>query len=82
MYGIMYGMKKTTVYLPAELKSTLERMATEEGRSEAEIIRTAIQNAVDRRQRPLPRIPLFDLGPEDPTAAERVDELLAGFGEG
>jgi len=82
MYGIMYGMRKTTVYLPTGLKSALERIASEEGRSEAEIIRSAIQQAVNRRQRPLPRIPLFELGAEDPTAAERVDELLDGFGDG
>jgi hypothetical protein len=29
--------------------------------------------------RALPRIPLF--GSDDPTLAERVDELLDGFGE-
>lgn len=81
MYGTMYGMRKTTVYLPDELKAALERMASEEGRSEAEIIRFAVQQAVDHRQRPRPRIPLFELGTEDPTAAERVDELLAGFGK-
>lgn len=77
----MYGMRKTTVYLPEALKADLERMAAEEDRSEAEIIRAAIQAAVDRRQRPKPRIPLTSKGLGDPTAAERVDELLAGFGE-
>ena len=55
-YGIMYGMKKTTVYLPDGLKSALERMAHEEGRSEAEIIRSSIQRTIDRRRRPVPRI--------------------------
>lgn len=78
----MYGMRKTTVYLPDGLKSALEKMATEEGRSEAEIIRSAIQATLDRRRRPRPRIPLFESGPADPRAAERVDELLHGFGEG
>jgi len=78
----MYGMKKTTVYLPDELKASLERMAHDQGRSEAEIIRAAIQATVDQRQRPRPRVPLFETGPKDPMAAERVDELLAGFGEG
>ncbi len=32
----MYGMKKTTVYLPDELKAALERAAAAQGRSEAE----------------------------------------------
>lgn len=81
MYGIMYGMRKTTVYLPDGLKSALEKMAMQEGQSEAEIIRSAIQSAVDRRRRPRPRVPLFESGPADPRAAERVDELLQGFGE-
>ena len=31
----MYGMTKTTVYLPDELKEDLERLAKSEGRSEA-----------------------------------------------
>jgi len=77
----MYGMIKTTVYLPEALKADLEKMAAEEKRSEAEIIRAAVQRAVERRQRPRPRIPLTSEGFGDPTAAERVDELLEGFGE-
>ena len=81
MYGIMYGMKKTTVYLPEALKASLEKMAAEEDRSEAEIIRAAIEVAVEGRQRPKPTIPLTSEGYDDPTAAERVDELLEGFGE-
>ena len=32
-------MKKTTVYLPDDLKAYIEKMAEEERRSEAEIIR-------------------------------------------
>lgn len=67
--------------LPEALKVALERMSIEEGRPEAEIIRTAIQVAVEGRQRPKPRIPLTSESLDDPTAAERVDELLAGFGE-
>jgi len=75
-------MRKTSVYLPDELKSSLERMASEEGRSEAEIIRSAIQRAVETRARPMPTLPLFPQGFGDPTFAERADELLEGFGEG
>ena len=77
----MYGMIKTTVYLPEALKADLEKMAAEEKRSEAEIIRAAIAAAVENRQRPRPTIPLFSGGLGDPPAAERVDELLEGFGE-
>ena len=80
-YGKMYGMRKTTVYLPDDVKESLERMATEEDRSEAEIIREAIRTAVLNRMRPRPRVPLTARGLGDPKAAERVDSLLEGFGQ-
>jgi hypothetical protein len=44
----MYGMKRTTVYLPEELKSLLEVEAARRGVSEAELIRTAVDNEVRR----------------------------------
>ena len=74
-------MKKTTLYLPESLKESLERRAAEEGLSEAELIRRALQREVGESAPPRPRIPLFQEGLGDPAAAERVDELLAGFGE-
>lgn len=73
-------MVKTTVYLPEELKDSLERMAAEEDRSEAQIIREAVRSVVDQRRRPLPKLPLTGEELGDPTAALRVDELLVGFG--
>lgn len=79
-YGIMYGMRKTTIYLPDELKAALERTASAQGTSEAEVIRSALVVATREPAYPKPRLPLFDSG--DPTLAERVDEVLAaGFGE-
>ncbi len=39
----MYGMVKTTVYLPEELKARVERAAAAQGTSEAEVIRSAIE---------------------------------------
>lgn len=77
----MYGMRKTTLYLPEDLKVSLERLASEEGTSEAELIREGIRQVVEQRRRPRPRIPLETEGLGDPTAAERVDELLEGFGK-
>jgi hypothetical protein len=65
-------MVKTTIYLPRELKRSLERAA--------EFVREAIRAAVSRRRRPRPRVPLAHRGLGDPTVAERVDELLRGFG--
>jgi hypothetical protein len=77
---MIYGMKRTTIYLPDDLKAALERTATAEGRSEAEIVRSALTSATAVHAYPPPRLPLFDSG--DPTLAERVDEELArGFGE-
>ncbi len=76
----MYGVKRTTVYLPDELKARLEMQARLERRTEADIIRESLDTALAARVRPKPRIPLGTLG--DSTVAERVEELLAeGFGQ-
>ena len=76
---MMYGMRRTTVYLPDELKAALERTAAAQGTSEAEIVRCALVAATIEHAHPKPRIPLFNSG--DATLAERVDEALAaGFG--
>jgi hypothetical protein len=77
---MVYGIVKTTVYLPDDLKASLSRVAAEEGMSEAELIRVAIRMVVSDRQRREPRIPLGTEGLGDPTASERVEELLEGFG--
>jgi predicted transcriptional regulator len=65
---------KTTVYLPEELKAAVVREAARRGSSEADVIRSAIAAAVER-PRPTPAII------SGPPIADRVDELLAGFGE-
>lgn len=75
-YGKLYGMEKTTVYLPAGLKKSLQRVARATGTSEASLIRQAIEAATRDAQGPRPRLPLFDSGRRD--LAERVDELLRG----
>jgi Arc/MetJ-type ribon-helix-helix transcriptional regulator len=75
----MGGMEKTTVYLPNELKRALRRAARSTGRSEAELIREGIGLVTGTHRIAEPRLPLFESG--KPDLAERVDELLAGFGE-
>lgn len=76
----MYVIKRTTVYLPEDLKAELERVARECERSEADLIREGVALAVERASRPRPRFPLFASGqPGD--YSRRVDELLAGMGE-
>ena len=75
MYGTMYGMAvKTTVYLPDALKAALQAEAAASGRSEADIIREAIAAKVASAR---PTAGFLDAEP----IADRVDELLAGFGE-
>ena len=74
-------MVKTTLYLPEELKSAIERLAAEREVSEASLVREALAEKVAREARPRPRVPLFSQGLGDPTLAARVDELLAGFGD-
>ncbi|MFM8773174.1 MAG: CopG family transcriptional regulator [Actinomycetota bacterium] len=65
---------KTTVYLPDDLKRALEVEAAASGRSEAEIIREAIAARVGSAR---PAAGFLEGEP----MADRVDELLAGFGE-
>ena len=67
-------VRKTTIYLPDALKAAVEREAKRLGWSEAEVIRQAVAAAVHA---PTPNAGIIDGEP----FAERVDELLAGFGE-
>lgn len=69
-------MKKTSIYLPDELKERVKTMARAAGRSEADIIRDAIAVAVAVRRAPDPRIPLPGVSLSDPSVAERADDLL------
>jgi plasmid stability protein len=75
----MYGMQKTTLYLPDELKAALSRAAASRGCSEAELLREALRDVVARTTAPQPRLPLFHS--RKPRLAEQVDRALAGFGE-
>jgi len=80
---MMYGMskaKKTTIYLPDRLKRDIERVAQNERRSEADVIRDAVENSIYERRAPEPRIPLVSYGLGAPDIAERAEELLDGSG--
>lgn len=74
----MYGMQKTTVYLPDELKKALGRTARSRGISEAELIREALRGITAEAPPPPPRLPLFASG--RPELAVNVDAALEGFG--
>ncbi len=72
-------MRKTTVYLPDDLKRRLMQTAQRRGEPEAALIRAAIERLLAEEGTPRPTLPLFRSG--DATLAERVDEALSGFGE-
>lgn len=74
----MASMRKTTVYLPDHLKRRLEQTARLQHRSEADVLRSALDEYT-RRERPRPTLPLFARGAVAPVAD--FDEALRGFGE-
>ncbi|MHB8641687.1 MAG: ribbon-helix-helix domain-containing protein [Gaiellaceae bacterium] len=69
---------KTTVYLPEELKRRIEETALREERSEAEVMRAAL-DSYTRGARPKPHLGFLHGGGRD--YAARDEELLEGFGE-
>lgn len=72
-------MQKTSVYLPADLKRALAKLAASRGCSEAELLREAVARLTASEAAPAPRLPLFRA--KGASIAERVDEELAkGFG--
>jgi hypothetical protein len=77
--GIVYGMNKTTIYLPDDLKAKLQRASAETGRSEADLIREGIVMVLSKCTPPTPTIPLYVS--DDPEFVLHIDDHLAGFGE-
>ena len=73
----MYGMKRTTVYLPEDLKARLEAEARRRGVTEAEVIRVAVDKEVQRR----PRRGGFLSGATGGLTSENLEEHLEGFGD-
>ena len=71
------AVEKTTLYLPADLKAAVKRVASERGISEAEVIRESLRSMVGHR-RPAPRGGLFASGAP---IARQADRHLVGFGE-
>ena len=81
-YGMMYGVKRTTIYLTDVQKQELELLAARVTRTESDLIREGVDRMLDAH-RPKARKPgaLFALG--DPVLDDpaRADEALDGFGE-
>jgi Ribbon-helix-helix protein, copG family len=82
MYGILYGVRRTTIYLTEEQKRELELIAGRTRRTEAELIRDGVDRVIAeqgvRRRKPGAIFALDDPVLDDPT---RVEEALEGFGE-
>lgn len=80
-YGMIYGVKRTTIYLTDEQKRELETIAGSSQRTEAQLIREGVDHVIGLN-RPRARKPgaLFALN--DPLLDDpgRVDEALEGFG--
>ena len=78
----MYGVKRTTVYIPDDLKRRVEAVAAQEGCSEAALIRTAIDHYTMEHAPLRPTLPLFStLDGAPPDLAERDEQYLERFGE-
>ena len=76
-YGTMYVMKRTTVYLPDELKARLEAEAKRRGTTEAQIVREAVDKET---RRPRPRGGIISGGELDARDIDSTD-TFKGFGE-
>lgn len=82
LYGTMYGVKRTTIYLTDDQKRQLELLAARFTRTEADLIREGVDHVIDTHRSPSRKpSPLFAL--DDPVLddPDRVDEALDGFGE-
>jgi len=66
---------KTTVYLDSDTVLALRQMAETQGRSQAELIRDALQNYTSAAKRPLPRgLGKYDSG--ETHGAEHAKDFL------
>lgn len=77
-YGTIYGMKRTTIYLPDEMKLELEAEAARRQITEAELIRRAVDSELHRRR---PRGGIITGGPNDGITGANLHEHMVGFGE-
>jgi predicted transcriptional regulator len=68
-------LTKTTVYLDSDTVLALRRMSETQGRSQAELIREALEAFTHKANRPkIPGIGEFDSGHTD--TSERAEQLL------
>jgi hypothetical protein len=80
----MYGVKRTTIYLPERLKADIERIATQTGRTEADLIREGAELVVAGHDAPRRKPTLGIMHSEDPSwlEPENLERLMdEGFGQ-
>ena len=81
IYGTVYGVKRTTIYLTETQKQELEAIAARTQQTEAQLIREGVDQVIalrgSRRRKPGALFALDDPALDDP---HRVDEALEGFG--
>jgi predicted transcriptional regulator len=73
-------MEKTTLYLPRELRRALKEAARSEKKAQAVVIRRALEEYLERRERP--RLRSVGIGEDrELSGAESEDWLRAEWGE-
>lgn len=72
-------MEKTTVYLPGELHKALKEAARSQKKAQAEVLRAALEEYLERQERPRPRS--VGIGEDkELSGAESEDWLRARWG--
>jgi Arc/MetJ-type ribon-helix-helix transcriptional regulator len=81
VYGdILIAMEKTTVYLPSHLQRALKEAARSENRAQAEVLRKALEEYLERRGRP--RLRSIGIGEDaELSGAESEDWLRDEWGK-
>jgi hypothetical protein len=81
-YGMIYGVKRTTIYLTDVQKQELEMLSERTTRTESELIREGLDQVLDAhrltRRKPGALFALSDPVLDDP---DRAEQALEGFGE-
>jgi len=78
--GILVAMEKTTVYLPSNLQRALKDAARSEKKPQAEVLRRALEEYLERKESP--RLRSVGIGEDkELSGAESEDWLRARWGE-
>jgi hypothetical protein len=73
--GMMWGVEKTTLYLPTDLQRALQEQARRSGRPQAELVREALRAYLEGAAAPRPSS--LGLGEDKELSARESEEWLA-----